>query len=102
MVEAPDLKLLTKRQDTSVSNDVFTVTLAPDETCGWQSGSPGVPITCQNHQPCMWVRDLGVICGQLDQTDSWDVHLRCVEKAAVSNTGLCDNNCQSDIYYLRW
>ncbi|RKK81492.1 hypothetical protein BFJ68_g17626 [Fusarium oxysporum] len=53
MMEIPESRLLAKRQTTSSPNDVLTVTIAPDETCGWLSGRPGIPITCENHQPCI-------------------------------------------------
>ncbi|KAF4335345.1 hypothetical protein FBEOM_10805 [Fusarium beomiforme] len=47
MLEIPLPDHALKRQITSSSNNEVTVTLAPDETCGWLSGRPGVPITTQ-------------------------------------------------------
>ncbi|KAL6406549.1 hypothetical protein AUP68_09348 [Ilyonectria robusta] len=103
MVEIPELRLrqLAKRQQTSLSNAVFTVTIATDETCGWLSGSPGSPITCQNHQPCMWAGSLGIICGVPDKPNDWEVHVRCVERAVALNTALCNDVCESNSFFLR-
>lgn len=102
MVEIPELRHMAKRQQTTVSNAVFTVTIATDETCGWLSGSPGSPITCENHQPCMWDGALGIICGVPDNPNNWQVHVRCVESAVALNTGLCSDVCQSNSFFLRW
>ncbi|WJG37078.1 uncharacterized protein FOBCDRAFT_207960 [Fusarium oxysporum Fo47] len=75
MMEIPESRLLAKRQTTSSPNDVLTVTIAPDETCGWVSGRPGIPITCENHQPCMWMSSVALICGGLKEFDKWEHHL---------------------------
>ncbi|KAH7109181.1 hypothetical protein B0J13DRAFT_600656 [Dactylonectria estremocensis] len=101
MIEVPELKHMAKRQQTSLSNEVFAVTIATDETCGWLSGSAGNPISCENHQSCMWVGSLGIICGVLEDSKNWEVHVRCVERKVALNTSLCNDTCASNIFYLR-
>ncbi|KAK2666376.1 hypothetical protein RAB80_018033 [Fusarium oxysporum f. sp. vasinfectum] len=95
MMEIPKSRLLAKRQTTSSPNDVLTVTIAPDETCGWLSGRPGIPITCENHQPCMWMSSIALICGGLKEFDKWEYHLKCYEREATLNTDICNDICVS-------
>ncbi|KAH6885173.1 hypothetical protein B0T10DRAFT_539611 [Thelonectria olida] len=101
MVEVSELKHIAKRQKTSLSNNVFTVTVAPDETCGWLSGSAGNPVTCENHQSCMWVSALGIICGVLEDSKNWEIYLRCLDRDAALNTNLCNDTCESNTFFLR-
>jgi hypothetical protein len=101
MMEIPLPQHAVKRQITSSSNDVVTVTIAPDETCGWLSGRPGVPITCENHQPCMWMSSIALICGPLEDYNKWEYHLRCYEREEALNPDVCDDVCVSG-NNLRW
>ncbi|PNP51113.1 hypothetical protein FNYG_15918 [Fusarium nygamai] len=95
MMEIPLPQHAVKRQIASSSNDVVTVTIAPDETCGWLSGRPGVPITCENHQPCMWMSSIALICGPLEDYSKWEYHLRCYEREEALNPDVCDDVCVS-------
>ncbi|KAH7124439.1 hypothetical protein EDB81DRAFT_765799 [Dactylonectria macrodidyma] len=56
----------------------LTLTIAPDETCGYLSGEVGEPITCDNGDYCTWeVKELGVIaCGKAH-------YLQCVESSVA-------------------
>lgn len=91
---------IAKRQKTS---DVFILTIATDETCGFLSGRPGTPITCQNHHTCMWVSSLGIFCGEPEEDiKKWQVHVRCYDRKAALNPNFCNDTCQKNIYNLRW
>ncbi|KAJ4022680.1 hypothetical protein NW766_001726 [Fusarium irregulare] len=69
--------------------------MAPDETCGYLSGSVGVPITCENEARCTWEPNmLNIIaCGT-------DHYLQCVESKTAFDPKLCDDVCQSDTWNL--
>ncbi|KAH7489282.1 hypothetical protein HZ326_22996 [Fusarium oxysporum f. sp. albedinis] len=95
MMEIPLPLHVVKRQITSSSDDALTVTIAPDETCGWLSGRAGVPITCENRQPCMWMKSIALICGPLNDYRKWEYHLMCYERAEALNTDICNDLCVS-------
>ncbi|KAI7765614.1 hypothetical protein LZL87_014001 [Fusarium oxysporum] len=95
MMEIPLPLHVVKRQITSSSDGVLTVTIAPDETCGWLSGRPGVPITCENRQPCMWMKSIALICGPLNDYNKWEYHLMCYEREEALNTDICNDLCVS-------
>jgi hypothetical protein len=101
MMEIPLPLHVVKRQITSSSDDALTVTIAPDETCGWLSGRAGVPITCENRQPCMWMKSIALICGPLNDYRKWEYHLMCYERAEALNTDICNDLCVSG-HTLRW
>ncbi|KAL6922685.1 hypothetical protein FSST1_006711 [Fusarium sambucinum] len=85
-----------KERQVSVTSAVTLVlTIAPDETCGYLSGSVGVPITCENGASCTWEPSkLNIIaCGT-------DHYLQCVESKTAVNPKLCDDVCQSDTWTL--
>ncbi|EKJ70349.1 hypothetical protein FPSE_09566 [Fusarium pseudograminearum CS3096] len=50
-IHTTEIRDLVKREDTSSSIDPIIVTIAPDETCGFLSGRPALPITCENQRP---------------------------------------------------
>ncbi|RKK08884.1 hypothetical protein BFJ66_g17352 [Fusarium oxysporum f. sp. cepae] len=101
MMEIPELRHLAKRQTTSSPNDGLTVTIAHDETCGWLSGRPGIPITCENHQPFIWISSIALICGGLKEFDKWEYHLKCYKREGALNTDICNDVCVSG-HTLRW
>ncbi|CEI67777.1 hypothetical protein FVEN_g9582 [Fusarium venenatum] len=85
-----------KERQVSVTSAVTLVlTVAPDETCGYLSGSVGVPITCENGASCTWEPNkLNIIaCGT-------DHYLQCVESKTAADPKLCDDVCQSDTWNL--
>jgi hypothetical protein len=90
---------LIKRQATTTTENTYTLTIAPDETCGFLSGSVGVPITCASRRICTWESEFidAVICGT-----EFEVYLRCLERDVAINTVSCNDVCQSNIYNLRW
>ncbi|KAF7561680.1 hypothetical protein G7046_g2465 [Stylonectria norvegica] len=84
-----------KRQGSQLSEVAFTVTIAPDATCGYVSASPSSAITCDNGKVCLWESGLlnGVICG--DGSDAL-AYLHCLDgdeagssAAALGNNLLC-------------
>ncbi|KAF4331848.1 hypothetical protein FBEOM_14384 [Fusarium beomiforme] len=86
---------LRERQASVSSGPGLTLTIAPDETCGYLSGSVGVPITCQNGAACSWELDvLGVIAC------STDVFETCLESSIAVDQKVCDDVCQSDTWTL--
>ncbi|KAH7113650.1 hypothetical protein B0J13DRAFT_574132 [Dactylonectria estremocensis] len=98
--EAFKLGQLAERRDTKLEDHTFTLTIAPNPTCGFLSGSPGNAITCENGQRCFWEQDYlsAIFCG----TDSnAEVHLACVERETATNPEFCDNVCQSNRAILR-
>lgn len=85
------------RRAAATSDITLTITIASDETCGYLSGTVGVPITCENSAICMWEEDrLGVIAC------SKEIHTGCVESKTAVDPNLCDDTCQSNIYSLLW
>ncbi|KAM5342765.1 hypothetical protein ACJ41O_013731 [Fusarium nematophilum] len=99
MMDLLELRRLGKRQEsvTDEEDDIETATLtiAPDETCGFLSGSPGNGITCPNGALCTWeVKSIGaVICGRV-------AHLRCLNSAQANDPDICNDVCQSNEFNL--
>ncbi|KAH7193884.1 uncharacterized protein B0J16DRAFT_412445 [Fusarium flagelliforme] len=96
-----DVKLLEghgvkARRAAATSAVTLTLTIAPDETCGYLSGSVGVPITCENKALCTWEQDsLNVIACSTDH------YLQCIESKTAVDPNLCNDVCQSDTWNLR-
>ncbi|KAK0638500.1 hypothetical protein B0T16DRAFT_421269 [Cercophora newfieldiana] len=88
-----------KRQATTSSTTTFTVTKAPDSTCGFLSGSPGAAITCENKKPCVWESQYvgAIFCGFEDTDPSY---LRCFEREAALNPSSCNDVCQTNSFNL--
>ncbi|EXK76958.1 hypothetical protein FOQG_18316 [Fusarium oxysporum f. sp. raphani 54005] len=101
MVDISEPRYMAKRQETSLSNNVYVVTIATDETCGWLSGRPALSITCENHHSCMWVSSLGIFCGEPEDFKNWQVHIRCIDREMALNPGLCNDTCQTNPLFLR-
>ncbi|KAH7187722.1 hypothetical protein DER44DRAFT_680270, partial [Fusarium oxysporum] len=96
IVEPPDFRHLAKRRETSLETEALSITIAPDETCGFISGSPYNPVTCENpHYQCAWVGEIGILCGPvLEDSDKWDYYLRCYERDQALDNGICNNICK--------
>ncbi|KAG8671067.1 hypothetical protein FPOAC2_04387 [Fusarium poae] len=88
-----------KKEAPSSSGDQVIVTIAPDETCGYLSGRAVLPITCENHRPCMWSPSLGVLCGDL-ANDNFDIHVRCLDREMVLDQNICNDTCVDNPVYL--
>ncbi|KAH7134126.1 hypothetical protein EDB81DRAFT_886932 [Dactylonectria macrodidyma] len=83
------------RQVQTSDSITYTITMAPDETCGYLSASAGVGITCDNGQNCAWeVKEVDVIlCGT-------QIKDRCFESSVALNSELCNDVCQSNEFNL--
>jgi hypothetical protein len=97
---APDVTSGISFQERGSSSDAVVITVAPDETCGYLSGRPLLPITCENRRPCMWARSLGILCGDLDNDKTFEVHFTCLDREAALNTNLCNDTCTNNPVYL--
>ncbi|KAK0614538.1 hypothetical protein B0T14DRAFT_528657 [Immersiella caudata] len=88
-----------KRQATTSSSTTFTVTKAPDFTCGFLSGAPGAAITCENKKTCLWESQYigAVFCGFGDEDPSY---LRCFNREAAIDPASCNDVCQSNSFNL--
>ncbi|KAK0750578.1 hypothetical protein B0T18DRAFT_409157 [Schizothecium vesticola] len=96
---APALVRDRKRQATTSSSITYTLTKAPDSTCGFLSGAPGVAITCENKETCLWESQYigAVFCGLGDENPSY---LRCFNREDALNTASCNDVCQSNSFNL--
>ncbi|CZS79823.1 unnamed protein product [Fusarium graminearum] len=99
-IHTTEIRELIKRQDSSSSVTPITVTIAKDETCGFLSGRPALPITCENQRPCMWAASVGIVCGDIDNDKSWDVHIHCLDREMALNPSLCNDTCVGNPLYL--
>ncbi|RGP67335.1 hypothetical protein FSPOR_6095 [Fusarium sporotrichioides] len=97
---APHITNNINLQVPTLSSDIMVITVAPDETCGYLSGQPLLPITCENHSPCMWSSSLGILCGDLSTGKLPDIHLTCLDRDLALNTDLCNDICTSDSAYV--
>ncbi|KAK4185442.1 hypothetical protein QBC35DRAFT_454234 [Podospora australis] len=93
-------QLLVSSSQTGLGTTTFSITQAPDKTCGFLSGSVGVPITCDNGQKCSWETEYigAVYCGWGDSYTT--PKLRCIERAVATNTASCNDVCQLNAYNL--
>ncbi|RFN50615.1 hypothetical protein FIE12Z_5119 [Fusarium flagelliforme] len=97
LVEFHDFRNMAKRD----SPESVPITIAPDKTCGFISGSPYNPVTCMNpaHQ-CAWEDNQikAVMCGAvLDKNDeNWVVNLNCFERDEALDTQLCGDTCKGN------
>ncbi|KAL8286005.1 hypothetical protein RB597_002881 [Gaeumannomyces tritici] len=100
--QAPDLRrgigvVLRRQGATTMSTTTLTMTYAPDETCGYVSASPGIPLTCSQGRGCRWeVKTIKhIMCA--DQ----DMFLRCMDRVVALDTRSCDDTCRSNIQILK-
>ncbi|KPM34600.1 hypothetical protein AK830_g11977 [Neonectria ditissima] len=85
---------LAKRADSSTPITV-TVTVAPDETCGYLSGEAGAAITCENDGICSWeAQSLNVVgCGDI-------LHSTCYPMSEATDLSSCNDVCQTNTWNL--
>ncbi|KAK7413777.1 hypothetical protein QQX98_007344 [Neonectria punicea] len=93
-VELLDEVDLRRREDSS-THVTITVTMAPDETCGYLSGEAGAAITCENNELCSWeVKMLDAVgCGGI-------LHTSCVPLTEFTDASSCNDVCQSNTWNL--
>ncbi|KAI2625485.1 hypothetical protein GGS21DRAFT_304409 [Xylaria nigripes] len=92
---APDVREMFKRQ----ANDQ-TVLIAPDNTCGYVSGRPGAPFTCNGGNTCAFVFQSAF--GAVGCCDSGGtncgVRATCLDFKQVYMSSACDNGCLQDTF----
>ncbi|KAH6869250.1 hypothetical protein B0T10DRAFT_568971 [Thelonectria olida] len=86
---------LEKQQKRETPGNTWTI--APDETCGYLSGSVGAPITCDDYETCLWHVQVAFFCAGSKTTTG---HVTCFNREDALNTDKCDDVCISDIYNL--
>ncbi|KAJ2970955.1 hypothetical protein NUW58_g9547 [Xylaria curta] len=76
-----------------------TVLIGPDNTCGYVSGRPGAPITCNNDYTCAFIIQENF--GRAGCCEGNDCGLRatCLDVRQVSRS--CDNGCLQDTFTLK-
>lgn len=86
---------LKHRQAETTSSVTYTITMSPDKTCGYLSGSAGVGITCENGATCAWeVKEVdAILCGTA-------ILNRCIESSVAVDPDQCDDVCQSNEFNL--
>lgn len=89
-----------RRHATTTGAAGTTITIAPDNTCGYISGSSGYynAVACQSSVSCMWENDkIGfAFCG-------YDgIYSRCVPYADFVDPKKCDDNCLNNAMDLKW
>ncbi|KAK3985860.1 hypothetical protein QBC44DRAFT_150933 [Cladorrhinum sp. PSN332] len=84
---------------SSTSTPTYTLTGAPDMTCGYLSGSSGNPITCANGKKCQWeAEQVGAIFCGFEKTDR--AYVRCVPRSVATDPSLCNDVCLGNDFYL--
>jgi hypothetical protein len=102
MRDTPELRHLERRKETGSSSHELVVTLAQDKTCGFLSGRPGIPITCDNGPTCMWANGYPIMCGDINDIENIQGNVRCYDRAIVTNPHLCNDTCLENNVALRW
>jgi hypothetical protein len=91
---------LMRRQTTTIPT-TFILTIAPDRTCGYLSGSIGNPIACPATATCVWESDqLGAIYCRDNQGGRFN--LACLDRTDALDPIVCNDVCEGDIFTLRW
>ncbi|KAH8685104.1 hypothetical protein BGZ61DRAFT_534290 [Ilyonectria robusta] len=90
-----DWELRRRQLDGDISSGTISITIAPDETCGFDAG--GNPYwTCPNNRRCSWEsgRLNLIFCGWQALATS------CIDSTSVYNTDLCDDACFSNTRHI--
>ncbi|KAJ9132250.1 hypothetical protein NKR23_g11328 [Pleurostoma richardsiae] len=99
----PSLRELRRRQDSSVTES-DTILVGPDNTCGYVSGRPGAPYTCNDPSAtCVFLLPAGGSIGAVGCCDTADcgVRLACLDYVEISSASLCDDGCMVDTYTVK-
>ncbi|KPM43202.1 hypothetical protein AK830_g3337 [Neonectria ditissima] len=93
----PDPRQYPRQEDDSVP--IYTVTFAPNSTCGYLSGSVQIPITCENSGRCLWELEyFRYIACEID--GKGHAHTKCLQRDEALDSDLCDDVCESNTYNL--
>ncbi|KAH7131247.1 hypothetical protein EDB81DRAFT_728376 [Dactylonectria macrodidyma] len=78
----------------------YTVTYAPNSTCGYLSGSVQIPITCENKGVCLWELEYFRFIACEINEDTGLAHTKCLQRDEALDPILCDDVCVSNTYNL--
>ncbi|KAH7123353.1 hypothetical protein B0J13DRAFT_511690 [Dactylonectria estremocensis] len=78
----------------------YTVTYAPNSTCGYLSGSVQIPITCENKGVCLWELEYFRFIACEINEDTGLAHTKCLQRDEALDPNLCDDVCASNTYNL--
>ncbi|KAH6870972.1 hypothetical protein B0T10DRAFT_367763, partial [Thelonectria olida] len=79
----------------------YTVTYAPNSTCGYLSGSVQIPITCENKGRCLWELEyFRYIACSISGESTGLARTKCLQKDEALDPNLCDDVCISNTYNL--
>ncbi|WZH43242.1 uncharacterized protein QYS62_004244 [Fusarium acuminatum] len=83
------LRSLYERADGSIT-ETLSITVAPDNTCGFYTPSTAISFTCASGMKCMWENDKYNIafCGERD------FQTACMNSVDALNTDKCDEDCR--------
>lgn len=89
-------------RDEADNLSTYTVTYAPNSTCGYLSGSVQIPITCENKGICLWELEyFRFIACEIDK-DTGLARTKCLQRDEALDPVLCDDVCVSNTYNLFW
>ncbi|KAH6984288.1 hypothetical protein BKA56DRAFT_729804 [Ilyonectria sp. MPI-CAGE-AT-0026] len=87
-------------RDEADNLSTYTVTYAPNSTCGYLSGSVQIPITCENKGICLWELEyFRFIACEIDK-DTGLARTKCLQRDEALDPVLCDDVCVSNTYNL--
>ncbi|KAF4975867.1 hypothetical protein FZEAL_7400 [Fusarium zealandicum] len=88
-----------RRQDEETPT--YTVTYAPESTCGYLSGLVEIPITCENQGTCLWEQEyFRYIACEIQGKTTGLARTKCLQRDEALNPDLCDDVCVSNTYNL--
>ncbi|KAI1117554.1 hypothetical protein F5Y14DRAFT_353752 [Nemania sp. NC0429] len=78
-----------------------TILIGPDNTCGYVSGRPGAPITCNGAYTCALIygEDYGRAGCYSDP--NYGIRATCYDYRQVYQQSACDDGCLQDTYTLK-
>lgn len=96
ITQGPNVKELLRR-----ATGDETVLIGPDNTCGYVSGRPGAPITCNGAYTCALIygEDYGRAGCYSDP--NYGIRATCYDYRQVYAQSACDDGCLQDTYTLK-
>ncbi|KAJ4229149.1 hypothetical protein NW759_003872 [Fusarium solani] len=93
--EEPERGLRRRQYDDNLTTGTITVTVAPDETCGFDDQA--YRYTCLPSTSCSWELDsiADVFC------DFEEILTTCLDRIDATDTDICDDDCSWDDYILK-
>lgn len=87
---------LHRRQNRRLTSGTLTITVAPDQTCGFDTNEDAV--SCPRSKRCSWEsgRINHVFC------DLRYIQTTCLDRTDALDPDRCDLDCLEDVNTLRW